>query len=267
MTDAHTTSLSDLLAQDALPDAVEAAIARVKAAPQDAGARMALAQLAALSGDLPRAETHARMAQTLDPARATTLAEFRQYLRALEARAAWWNDAATPGFPDGPTMLDQQAMALHVASRAGDAQAAAKAAQALEAARAPCPARWDETQTDDLRDVDDRLPHALEALTPGGHYLWLDLARVATVEFGAVLAPFDLLARPARVELRDGAAADLRLVAIYDEPRNPGEQLGRVTEFSELSPGLIRAHGQRSFLVGDDMAGLLSPSVLVMANG
>ncbi|MBY5931946.1 hypothetical protein KUV51_02940 [Tateyamaria omphalii] len=258
-----TVDIAHLLSQDALTEAVDTAVSAVKVAPQDANIRVTLAQLLALSGDLARAETHAKMAQTLDMERAMALSVFRQHLRALDARDAWWANGATPEFPGKPTQADAAAMALQVALRDGDLTQAASCAATLEDIRVPTPACWDGAAVDDLRDVDDRLPHALEALTAGGHYLWIDFARVARLELMPVAAPFDLLARSARVTLRDGAGADVRLVAIYDGPRGATERLGRMTDFSELAPGLVRGHGQRAFLAGDTLVGILDPTEVV----
>lgn len=256
----QSDTIAQLLSRDALEEARAQAASAVKAAPGDTDARLTLAQLCAIEGDLPRAETHARMAQTLDEARAMALAEFRQYLRALEARSQWWATGAAPQMPGGPTALDRFAMASHVAHLAGDMDAAVTAATELEVKRTPCPGTCDGKTFDDIRDVDDRLPHALEVLTPGGHYLWLDLTRVASIHFVPIAAPFDLIARPARVALRDGSSADMRLPSVYDAPRTDAEHLGRVTEFTDLAPGLIRAYGQHAWLAGDDMIGILDPA-------
>ncbi|APX12001.1 hypothetical protein BWR18_10160 [Tateyamaria omphalii] len=250
--------------QDAVSEAVDVAVSGVKSTPQDVDLRITLAQLLALSGDLERAETHAKMAQLQDVQRATALSEFRQYLRALHARDAWWSHGAAPDFPGEPTSADAIAMALHVALRADNLAEVSALADRLEDVRTSRPAIWDDLEVEDLRDVDDRLPHALEALTSGGYYLWIDLARVALIDLSRIAAPFDVLARPARLGLRDGSTADLRLVAIYDAPRTGAERLGRVTEFSQLAPGVTRAHGQRSYLLNDTLGGLLDASQVVL---
>lgn len=258
-----TANVSELLSKDALSDALDAAVAGVKTAPQDAQMRITLAQLLALSGDLGRAEIHAKMAQTLDMERTTGLSLFRQHLRALHAREAWWTEGAAPEFPGEPTSTDIAAMALNVALLDGDLAQAVSHAEKLEASRARMPAHWDGTEVDDLRDADDRLPHALEALTSGGHYLWIDMTRIARMNLMPVAAPFDVLARSARLTLRDGGVADVRLVAVYDAPRSPIERLARVTDFSELAPGLTRAYGQRAFVLDDELGGLLDPVEVV----
>lgn len=255
--------LADLLFNDLLPEALEMATADVKAKPQSAAARVSFVQLLALSGDLARAETHARMAQQLAPDAVMEIASLRQYLRALDARAAWWATGAVPDLPLGPSDTDKATLRLNLARLEDDVEGTSAALSAVEASHAPCPGSCNGKAFADLRDLDDRLPYALEALTPAGRYLWLDFARLREVTLTPISAPFDLLARPARVVLRDGAAADLRLVAVYDTPRTPQEMLGRLTDFSPLPGGLTRAHGQRAFLVGEEVIALHDIDTLI----
>lgn len=252
-----TVHVKDLLNSDALEDAEAAAIADVKARPQDADARVLLAALSVLQGDLKRAETHATMAARLSPDDAVGLGLFRQHLRGLLAREAWWRDGAAPVFPGGPTVADQAAVALNVALRDGDAAATETALEAVEAARGTHPGGWNGQPVEDLRELDDRMPHAVEAVTAGGNYLWIDMARIASIGFRPVASPLDLALRPARVLLTDGAEADLALPAIYPGPATPAQRLGRETDFIETC-GLMIGQGQRAWLAGDDMQGFLS---------
>lgn len=252
----ETESLSDLLADDRLEDARTLLVAQVKANPGDAELRVSLAQVLAVCGDLERAETHGRMAQQLAPEATMRLGDLRQTLRALHARAEYWAQGAVPDMPLGPSDADRAALALAIALRGDDTAAVDSAKAALEQAQTPLGGTLNGVPFEVLRDLDDRLPHAFEALTTGGHYLWLDFAKVAEVAMAPLVTPLDLVARPARVTLRDGSSADLRLAAVYDAPRDARESLARVTEFSDLPHGLMRAHGQRALLAGDDVVGL-----------
>lgn len=258
-----TGNVLTLLNADALDDAGAAAVATVKARPQDADARMLLASLSVLQGDLKRAETHATMAARLSPDDAVGLGLFRQHLRGLLARAAWWDDGAVPSFPGGPSATDQAVLALNIALREGGDVPASL--DAVEEARGTVPGQWNGRQVEDLRDLDDRLPHAVEALSSGGNYLWIDMARIAGIEFRAVESPLDLALRPARVQLIDGAEADLVLPALYPAPQSDQHRLGRQTDFSDWNGATI-GHGQKAWLVGDDMQGLLSAETITFGD-
>lgn len=256
-------TIAQLIGSNALENATRQAVEAVKANPDDAGARGQLAELCLLSGDLERADTHAKMAGRLDPGQTVGFGIFRQYLRGLHARAAWWESGALPEFPMGQTLADEAALKLNVALRAGDGAAARAALEEVEALRGTAPAVWNGREVADLRDLDDRLPHALEAVTQGGNYLWIDFSRIAQVEFEAPRRPVDLACRKARLSLRDGSAADLLLPAIYPGAAIPTHQLARQTDFSDGPEGLCFAHGQRAFLAGEEVVGLLDAQTLV----
>jgi type VI secretion system protein ImpE len=259
-------NVSTLLAVDALDEAVAAAVATVKARPQDGAARIILAELAIIEGDYARAEVQAQLAARTMPSDIMGLALLRQRLRGLDARRAWWTAQALPLFPQGPTAADQQALALNVALAAGNADAVRDAAARLEDLRGTCPVHWNGTAQDDLRDVDDRLPHAIEAVTAGGNYLWIDLALIREIAFDPPARLLDLVCRKAKVTLHEGSVAEVWVPAIYPDPSGPAQMLGRETEFTDVPGGIVTAHGQRSFLVGDDMQGILDATLIVLAD-
>ena len=256
------SAVARALEADDLAAAREAAAAAVKARPRDAGARLLLAEICVLSGDLARAETHAGLAAAAEPARATGLSVFRQHLRGLHARAAWWEGGAVPDLPGGPSALDHHALALNVALRGGDGAAARAALDALEAARGTVPMLWNGEPAEDLRDLDDRLPHALEAVTAGGRYLWIGLDRVAEVAFEPPRRPLDLALRRARVRLHGGSEADLVICATAPGGATDAERLGRETAFEELPGGLAATRGQKALLVGEEMRGILEAEAI-----
>ncbi|WP_106743531.1 type VI secretion system accessory protein TagJ [Yoonia maritima] len=260
MTLAHDIAIA--LRDDNPTAARDIALARVKIAPQDAEARMFLAELSVILGDLSRAETQARLAATAVPDATLGIGVFRQHLRALHARTEWWSTGALPTFPNGPSSLSTLAVRVNVALRDGDGNAAKTALDALETARGAQPASWDGDFVDDIRDLDDRLPHAIEALTGGGHYLWIDFERIAQLEFQPATRPIDGVLRRARVTLHDGSAADIRVPAIYPAPITAAEQLGRTTDFRDLPGGLTAGQGQRCWLVGDDVFGCLDAQTI-----
>lgn len=252
-----TNKVADLLNADALGEAAAMAVADVKARPQDSAARMVLASLSVLQGDLKRAETHATMAAQLSPGDAIGYGLFRQHLRGLFAREAWWTEGALPSFPGGPTAADQATVALNVALREGNQSAVEAALEGAEAARGTRPGTWNGKPAEDLRELDDRMLHTVEAISAGGNYLWIDMARIASISLRPVAQPLDLALRPARVTLKDGAEADMVIPAIYPAPQTDSQRLGRETDFTETL-GVMVGNGQRAWLVGDDMEGFLS---------
>ena len=262
-----SAAISALLDKDELGAAITAATQAVKTNPQDVQARGLLAELSVLAGDLDRAEAQAKLAARLAPGDAVGLGLFRQYLRGLHAREQWWTAGAVPAFPGGMTKCDRLALKLNVALRAEGFAVARAALDELEEARGARPALWNGNPIDDLRDLDDRLPHAFEAVTAGGNYLWLDFALVSEVIFQAPNRLLDLAFRRAHVTLRDGSAADLLIPATYPSPMDDAHRLARRTDFVELSEGLTIARGQRAFLAGNTLAGLLEAATIRLTGG
>ncbi len=235
--------------------------ARVRAAPSDLPARLALAEALILAGAFDRAEGQLLTLSKLDTTAPVRIARLRHLLRAEAARHAWYADGAAPSLVAAPAPAQQAALAIMVALRAGDGTAGALAA-AAEDARVPLLGRLDGTAFDDFRDLDDLCANYLEVLTADGGYLWVDWHAVSGLRFVPPARPLDLLWREARLVLRDGRAADVVVPAIYVAPASTAAQrMGRSTEWRDEG-GLVRGAGQRSFLAGDDDRGILSMTEL-----
>lgn len=261
------TTIAHLLGQDALSDAIAMATETVKSQPDNAQARGQLAELCLIAGDLERADTHAKLAGRLDAQETVRFGLFRQTIHGMWARQAWWQDGAVPEFPMGQTPRDEVALRLNVALKAGDGDEAKAALDELERLRGEQPTVWNGNPVSDLRDLDDRLPHALEAITSGGHYLWIDFTCIAEVEFTVPQRPVDLVCRKARVTLRDDSAADLLVPAVYPGGTEPQHMLARQTDFVEAAGGLTLALGQRAYLAGDTMTTLLEAKTITFPEG
>lgn len=246
-------TISNALDTDDIDAAVDQATQAVKAAPLDFEARLLLAELSVVAGDLERAETHAKMAARNAPQHAMGLSVFRQHLRGMEARREWWLNGAVPVFPSGPSELSNLALAVNVALREADTEGAKRNLDALEQKRGTQPVNIDGVACEDFRDLDDRLPHALEVVTAGGNYMWLDLKELTEIAFTAARRPLDMAYRSARITMANGSAADVLIPAIYPDPAGAAQSLGRVTEFEEVGGGLVKALGQRAWLAGDEM--------------
>ncbi|WP_208354168.1 type VI secretion system accessory protein TagJ [Pseudaestuariivita rosea] len=251
------SSLSDLLSNNDLEGAIAAASAQVKEHPDQAEPRVVLADLCVCSGDLEKAETHLKMASRISPDEAVALASYRNYLRGLYARNRWFEEAAVPEFPQGPTDCDKLATKIGLALRDGDGDAAKALLDQLDDLRGEVAVHWNGEPAEDFRDLDDRIPHALEALTTGGSYLWVDFTLIQSLDFAAAERPRDLALRKARMTLTDGASAEVLIPATYYGATGVAHQLGRQTDWVEQPGGLVTGQGQRAFLVGDEMKDIM----------
>ncbi|NTF44171.1 type VI secretion system accessory protein TagJ [Rhizobium rhizogenes] len=247
-----SAKIAEALRENALDEAIELAKAHVKTAPSDKDARYLFIDLLILSGDYARADAQCNLAATFAPEDTMGFALLRNQLRAMAARSAWFDTAAAPDFPNGPTALDQAALKVAVAHRDGSKDAAAEL-QSLEEIRGERPMSWNGRPVSDFRDLDDRIPHALEVIMTGGAYLWIDFSRLAALRVEPISRPRDLAFRSAELELVDGAVATVLLPAIYHGTTGARLLLGRETEWIDEPTGITTGRGQKCFLAGDDV--------------
>jgi type VI secretion system protein ImpE len=245
-----SASIAKSLGDNALNDALGEAKAHIKNAPTDKDARHLYIDLLVLAGDYERADAQCSLAVTFTPEDTMGFALLRNQLRAMEARNAWFANGAVPEFPQGPTDLDKAAVEIGIAQRDGDAKAAL---EKLEVLRGEQPMVWNGKPIADFRDLDDRIPHALEVIMTGGAYLWVDFAKIASVEIEPIARPRDLAFRRAELSLIDGATAPVLLPAIYYGTETDEKLvLGRETDWVEEA-GITTGRGQRCFLAGDEL--------------
>lgn len=250
--------ITALVADGKVEEALEHAKGAVREKPSDAEARHIYIDLLIIAGDFERADNQCGIAATFQPDAVMGFALLRHQLRGMAARQAWFTAGAVPEFPDGPTECDRQAMKLAIANREGDREATLAILNELERLRGERAMRCNGIEIDDFRDLDDRIPHALEVIMSGGAYLWIDFSRIAALQIEPVTRLRDIAFRPAQLTLIDGAVAPVLLPAIYHHANGADalSLVGRSTEWLELPTGLTVGQGQRCFLVGDELRSL-----------
>ena len=247
-----SAKIAEALRENALDDAIDQVKAHLKVTPGDKDTRHLFIDLLILAGDYARADAQCNLAATFAPDDTMGFALLRNQLRAMAARSAWFDKAAAPDFPNGPTALDQAALMVAIAHRGGSSETAEEL-QSLEEIRGERPMSWNGRPVSDFRDLDDRIPHALEVIMTGGAYLWIDFSRIATVRLEPISRPRDLAFRTAELELADGASAPVLLPAIYHGTTGAKLLLGRETEWIDEPTGITTGRGQKCFLAGDDL--------------
>ena len=249
-----SANIAQSLSDNALDEALEEVKAHLKARPSDQEARHLYIDLLVLAGEYERADNQCSLAATLTPDATMGFALLRNELRAMAARDAWFVSGAVPEFPQGPSELDKLALRLGIADRGGNADDAKAALDALETVRGERPLIWNGKAISDFRDLDDRIPHALEVIMTGGAYLWIDFAKISAVSIEPIARPRDLAFRRAELSLIDGAAASVLLPAVYHGTgKDAALRLGRETEWVEEKSGITTGRGQRCFLAGNEL--------------
>jgi type VI secretion system protein ImpE len=250
-----------------LREAVAAANAAVRKAPTDVVARVLLAELLLFQGNLERADLILDAAAGVAPDSTLVIAEFRQLLRAEQARRQLGRDGRLPEFLHPPTPALSAILAAYVALRVADPQTAANNLLIAEAERIVVRGKRDGGALfDDLRDADDLCSGFFEVLTTTGKYYWIPTERVESVLFHPPLRPRDLFWRRATMTVRDGPDGDVYIPALYVSnvpDLSEALLLGRETDWLE-SDGITRGVGQRMFLIGEDAFGIMELGALLL---
>lgn len=245
--------ITRLIDADQLEDAIAQARDHVKKNASEKEGRYLYIDLLILAGEFEKADAQCNVASTFAPQDAVGFSLFRHHLRAMAARTAWFEKGAVPDFTHGPSELDQLAIKANIAMRDGEVEAARQALAELDERRAEVSLTVNGGKPGYIRDLDDRVPHALEVLTNGGKYLWIDYDRIDSVSIEPMSRPRDLAYRQAELALTDGAVASVLLPAIYyGKDNSTALRLARETLWSE-DTALVTGQGQRCLLVGDDL--------------
>ena len=264
-----TTDAGALFQAGQLPEAVAAATAVLRKKPTDLATRVLLAELLLFQGNADRADLILDAAADVAPDAALVISEFRQLLRADQARRQLNREGRVPEFLSEPTPAMAATLAARVALRSGDTSAAARSITEAETGRPVLAGdRAGGVTFDDFRDADDLCAGVFEVLTTTGKYYWIPAERVESVTFHRPERPRDLFWRRATMVVRDGPDGDVYIPAIYDTDLTDlpnAVRLGRETDWREVAAGVTLGLGQRMFLVGDDALGIFDLTELSFA--
>lgn len=242
-----------LFREGRLQDAVAAQTALVRAAPADVGARWFLAELLCFSGEWERADRLLDVVTSQAPQMMLTVLGFRQLLRGEATRREVMIESRAP------QILGSSGATLYPAVEAlldlRNGQPAAAIGKLASAAAGVSGMRNGEQRFDEFRDLDDVCAGFVEFITEGGEYHWVSIADLAVLDVKPLSRPRDLIWHPARLEIKNGAAGDVYLPAIYVSETADGDdelRLGRRTDWVERDGEPVRGRGQRVFLMGED---------------
>ena len=214
---------------------------RARAEPARAAHRLALAEVLILQGELERADAQLDIAAGQDDALALPVALTRQLIRAAAAR----DDCFTRRRPPEQVAEPDAGLVAALARLAG--------AEVLrDLGPGELRGTLDDRAFEGIRDADDRTAEVLEVLTTTGKYVWVSLARVASVVVHPPERPRDIVWRRAELDVRDGPSGIVYLPAIYHAAdMTDAQRLGRETDWVEEGD-LVRGVGLRTFLAGDE---------------
>ncbi len=249
---------SDFFKAGKLPDAIDAQIREVRANPADHGKRLFLFELLAFAGDLDRARRQIEAITYTEPELVAAILNYKGVLDAEKERRRLFREGAAPKlFGEAPEHVHWRLEALNRLREGRPLEAASCLEKAAEATPA-IKGQLNDKSFASLRDCDDLLAGVLEVMAPGGYY-WVPLEQVETLTLNAPRFPRDLLWMPARLELADSAGNVFLPVLYPGSHEHPDDAIkfGRAADWKEMPGGLVQGVGAHTFLVDDDVIGLL----------
>lgn len=236
------------LAQGDLDAALRGVMDEVRASPAAVGPRLALFQLAAITGDWARAKRQLETLAEVDP-EAVLMA--RTYGAAIEAealrRAVFAGEERPVCLGEPPVWLAMLSEALALDAR-GSGAAAGELRQRALAAAEPVGGSLDGVEFAWIMDADVRLGPVLELVTEG-RYRWLPLASVREVRAEPPRDHTDLVWRAVHLTLAGGGELPAFIPVRYpgsETAADPRLRLARLTTWAD-QPGGQFGLGQRLF--------------------
>jgi type VI secretion system protein ImpE len=264
------TSVNDAVRAGDLERALGLAESAVRDSPSAAPARMVLADILMLRGDLERAETHLSAALRFDPSLDREIQSCLQLLRAESDRQQVFDAGRTPEFLVPPTEGMRLRLGAIAHLRAGDRAAASelflRAAECEPELLAAVVSKGGDQQANGapaaFADWDSRFGSVLEGLTATGKYYWIPLSAVASIELSPIQSLRDLGWRSAVLTFTGGSPSVEpvgNVAFLFIPTRYPGSErsgdgmlrAGVATEWDEPTPGVGLGLGQRVFLHGE----------------
>ena len=251
----------ELYQQARLSEAIEAALQKVKSAPNDIDARVLLCDLLCFDNQLERADRQLDVAAQQDAGLAPGIGLYRQLIRAAIARREVFEAGRVPELMEDVSEVLKLHLRASLALREGAAGEAGDLLRQAEQLRAPVRGECDGQPFADLRDCDDVTAPFLEVLTSTGKYYWVGWERLEQLEFKPPRFVRDLLWRQAEMVIRGGPEALVYVPVLYfgsHRNQDADVRLGRKTDWQETPGGPTAGVGQRMLLVGEDDRPILS---------
>lgn len=239
---------NDMLKTGDIEGARVALLDAVRADPADARARLSLADLLIVAGDLDKADTHLDAARNLDPGWAVQASLTRQLVRAALWRRETFEAGRPPELVSARTLAVDHALAALIAEREG-----APGSPDDDPALTELVGTVDGRPFTGWRDADDRTAGVLEVFTSTGNYVWVPFEHVRQLGFRPVERPRDIVWRPIDLEVAGGPSGLVYTPTLYHarvDEMTDAHRLGRATDWVEGAR--VRGLGLRQWLLGDE---------------
>ena len=253
------TTLSALLRDYSVAEAIQLAEHQVKMYPVQASLRHSLFQLLCAIGDWSRALQQIQLCAQVDANYTREAQVFGELIRCEIYRHSCLQGEQCPGFILPPPAWMEDLLAALACNARGEAQEAdAYRSRALEAITDSV-GQWNGGIFDWISDGDSRTGPVLE-LVAGGVYIWLPFSQIRSLKSPLPANLTDLIWKPVNITLHNGDIHSAWLFPRYSGSEKAADPLRLCRETTwQDGPGetLVTALGQRMWLTSHGDISLL----------
>ncbi|EII9938813.1 impE family protein [Escherichia coli] len=253
------TTLSALLRDYSVAEAIQLAEHQVKMYPVQASLRHSLFQLLCAIGDWSRALQQIQLCARVDANYTREAQVFGELIRCEIYRHSCLQGEQCPGFILPPPAWMEDLLAALACNARGEAQEAdAYRSRALEAITDSV-GQWNGGIFDWISDGDSRTGPVLE-LVAGGVYIWLPFSQIRSLKSPLPANLTDLIWKPVNITLHNGDIHSAWLFPRYSGSEKAADPLRLCRETTwQDGPGetLVTALGQRMWLTSHGDISLL----------
>jgi type VI secretion system protein ImpE len=237
---------------------IQAAIAEliqeVKSRPTDLVSRTSLFEMFCIAGEWDRALKQLDVIGQQGPDADLSVQVFRHNIKAERDRERLFSEGLAPHFlSEPPAYVDLHLDAIN-RLRTGNTTEAREILDRAEEDRPAFLGKISEKEFQDFRDADDLVGPVLEIIVHD-KYTWLPIEQVSRIEIIEPKQLRDLIWASATIETTNKTLGEVFIFSLYtgsNKHPNGQVQLGRMTDWKQISEDLYQAIGLRLYLVGDE---------------
>lgn len=249
----------DLIKTGQLSAARNELIGAVKSSPQDLNSRTLLFQVLAFCGEWEKARRHLEIIADQDTSRETGVNTYLSLIETEAERLEVFRYKQTPSFlPAAPAYAElYESMRQRLAD--SEFNEAISIINQIKDLIPEISGVLNGNPFVGFSNTDTQLSFFLEAFVHE-RYVWLPFEALRELSMSEPKTMLDLLWASARLTTRDGLTLNCFLPVLYpDSFRHQDDRLkmGRMTDWTDLGPGLNQGVGQHVFQVGEEDIGIL----------
>jgi type VI secretion system protein ImpE len=244
---------SELYRAGRLSEAIAAQIEVVRDR-QDNESRLFLFELYYFAGELERARKQLVAIRYEDPMQQLAVEAYQKCLIAQEKRQQLFK-GVQPSFPANPPAHLVYRWQTIEAIRHGNLDEASKLMALANESSPVGKINVNGQVVETFRDADDLLASVVEVFLQD-RYMWIPLEQIygLTIKSNPPQTPRDLILAQAVIRLTPDVDIGVFLPVLYPDSENhpdPNIKLGRYTDWVQVTEGIIRGVGLKTFIVGD----------------